>query len=126
MEASLALPAVHSLMEKDFVTCWIDTDRMKGGKEFELKMNGGKQGLPWFVFLEPEGKALADSDDGGSNLGCPFTEAEVEAFRGLLLKARKKLSDAEVGVIVDGLREAVERGEARRKAEKEAAAVTGQ
>jgi hypothetical protein len=125
MESGLELPAVSKLMEKDFVICWIDVDRMKGGKDIELKMNGGKQGLPWFVFLDPDGKPLADSDDGGSNLGCPYTEAEVEAFRGLLLKAKQRLTEAEVGTIIDALHEAGDRGEKARKAreaEKAAAA----
>lgn len=116
MESGLDLPAVKPLLEKDFVICWIDVDRMKGGKEVELKMNGGKQGLPWFVFLDPEGKALADSDDGGSNIGCPYREDEVETFRGLLLKAKQRLTEAEIGTIADALHEAGDRGEKARTA----------
>lgn len=121
MESGLELPAVKRLMDKDFVICWIDVDRMKGGKELELKINGGKQGLPWFVFLDAEGKALADSDDGGSNMGCPYREDEVETFRGLLLKAKQRLSEAEIGAIVEALHEAGERGEKARAAEAAAA-----
>jgi len=117
MEAGLDLPAVKPLMAKDYVICWIDRDRMKGGAELEEKMNGGKQGLPWFAFLDADGRALADSDDPtGSNIGCPYAEAEVEAFRGLLLKTRKALSDAEVGAIIDALHDAGERGAKERKA----------
>ena len=123
MESGLELPAVKPLMEKDFVTCWIDRDRMKGGAELEKKMNGGQQGLPWFVFLKPDGTPLADSDDAsGKNIGCPFAEEEVEIFRGLLMKARKHLSDAEVGKLVDALHEAGERGDKARKAREAAAA----
>jgi hypothetical protein len=124
MEAGLDLPAVRELFEKDFVTCWIDVDRMTGGKEIEERMNGGKQGLPWFAFQEPDGAPLADSDDPtGSNIGCPHKEAEVEAFRAILIKARTKLTDAEVEAIVAAFHEAGERGEKKRKAAKEAAAA---
>ena len=109
---------------KDFVVCWIDVDRMTGGKEIETQMNGGKQGLPWFAFQEPDGVAVADSDDPtGSNLGCPYAEAEVEGFRTLLMKARTRLTDAEVEAIVAAFHEAGERGEKKRKAAQEAAAA---
>lgn len=117
MESGLDLPAVKPLMAKDYVICWIDVDRMKGGKAIEKRMNGGTQGLPWFAFLEPDGTPLADSDDaGGANIGCPYKEAEVETFRGLLMKTRKTLTDAEVGAIADTLHEAGERGDKARKA----------
>ncbi len=118
MESGLELPAVRPLMDKDFITCWIDVDRMKGGAELEQKMNGGKQGLPWFVFLEPDGKSIVDSDDPtGSNIGCPFSEKEVEAFRTVLKQTRLRLTDAEVGTIADALHDAGERGEKARKAQ---------
>lgn len=123
MESGLELPAVKTLMAKDFEICWIDRDRMKGGAELEMKMNGGKQGLPWFVFLQPDGTPIADSDDAtGSNIGCPYAEEEVEIFRGLLLKARKRLTDAEVGQMADALHEAGARGDKARKAREAAAA----
>ncbi len=123
MEAGLDLPTVKPLLAKDFVICWIDRDRMKGGAELEKQTNGGKQGLPWFAFREPDGRTLADSDDPtGSNLGCPYREDEVEAFRGLLLKVKQRLTEAEVGVIVDALHAAGERGDKERQAKAAAGA----
>lgn len=122
MESSLDLPQVRTLFAKDFVSCWIDVDRMTGGKEFIARMGAAEAGLPWWAFLDAEGKRLADADDAtGSNVGCPYREDEIEAFRGLLLQVRKNLTEAEVDAIAAALHEAGERGEKARRAAQEKA-----
>lgn len=119
MESSLDLPQVRTLFAKDFVSCWIDVDRMTGGKDFIARMGAADAGLPWWAFLDADGKAVADADDPtGSNIGCPYREDEVEAFRGLLQKVRVRLTDAELDTIAAALHEAGERGENARRAAK--------
>ena len=115
------LPNVKPVLDKEFVQCWIDTDRMKGGTELLAELRGGAQGgIPWFVVMEPDGTPVVDADDlTGGNLGCPHTEAEVETFGKLLAKAAQRITEAEIATVVAAFHEAGARGEARRKAQAE-------
>jgi len=124
----MALPEVKPVLEKDFVACWIDTDRMIGGAELLKKLRGdGGGGIPWFSFVNADGTQVVDSDDEhGSNLGCPHNEDEVKAWGLTLLRARLRITDAEIARVVEAFHEAGMRGDARRKAEKEATAAAGQ
>lgn len=121
------LPEVKPVLAKDFVACWVDTDRTVGGVELLEKMRAAKGGgIPWFVFLEPDGKPMVDADDVfGQNLGCPHTEKEVEAWGETLRRARKRISDAELARVMAAFHEAGERGELRREAERKAAEGAG-
>lgn len=120
----MELPEVKPVLERDFVICWVDTDRTIGGAELLKKVRGSERGgIPWFAFLEPDGRKVATSDTVlGANLGCPHTEEEVEAWGETLRRARLKITDEEIARVVAAFHEAGARGEARRKAEKEAAA----
>lgn len=122
------LPEVKPVLAKDFVACWIDTDRMIGGAEFLKKVRGGGGGgIPWFTFMEADGTQLITSDTVlGSNLGCPHTEKEVAAWGETLRKARLRITDAEIAEVMEAFNEAGARGDARRKAEQEATASAGQ
>jgi len=113
----MALPQVKPVLDKDFVQCWIDTDRMTGGQEMLDKMRGGARGgIPWFVFTEPDGTPIVDADDlSGGNLGCPHTEEEVETFGRLLDKARLRITGVELAAVVEAFHEAGARGEAARR-----------
>lgn len=118
------LPEAKPVLEKDFVACWVDTDRSVGGQALLDRLRGGGQGgIPWFVILEPDGKAVVDADDVlGGNLGCPHTEEEVEAWGATLRRARLRITDDEIARVIAAFHEAGARGDARRKAEREAAA----
>ncbi len=78
--------AVAPVLGKDFVFTKIDIDRMIGGKELLAATRGPKEsGIPWFAFLDGEGKLVASSTtDTGANLGCPWTPEEKAAFDTLL------------------------------------------
>ncbi len=72
---------------KEYVTVKIDTDRMIGGKEvLESYPRAKDQGIPWFVFLQPDGKELADSIGPKGNIGCPNSEEEIDAFLAIVKK----------------------------------------
>ena len=78
---------------KEFVPVKVDTDRMIGGKELlESYPRSAKQGIPWFVFLGPDGKVLGDSNGPGGNIGCPNTEEEIDAFLAIVKKAASILT----------------------------------
>lgn len=50
----------------------------KGGEELLKKLNGEKQGLPFWVILDKEGNVLEDSRVNGENLGAPSSKEEVD------------------------------------------------
>jgi hypothetical protein len=108
----MELPSVKPILEKDFVTCWIDTDRMTGGEELLTKLRGDvRGGIPWFVVQEPDGTAVKDADDlSGGNLGCPHTEEEVKIWGRFLAATRLRITDAEIATVVEAFQAAGARG----------------
>jgi len=78
---------------KEFIPVKIDIDRMIGGKDvIGAYPKSEKQGIPWFVFLDAEGKELADSMGPQGNIGCPNSEEEIDAFLVNLKKASASLT----------------------------------
>jgi hypothetical protein len=78
---------------------------MPGGTEVLARFNkdADSSGIPWFVFLSPEGKPLADSTGPEGNTGFPFQDSEIAHFRTMLEKAG--VPEASTGVLVASLRE---------------------
>ena len=89
LENWMARPEVASVLSKDFVDVKIDEDRMIGGKEFEAKIRGEKSsgGIPWFCFIDGEGKTLSTSDAKGNNIGYPGEPEEIAHFGAMLQRA---------------------------------------
>ena len=80
-------------LHKEYVTVKVDTDRMTGGKEmFVSYAKTDKEGIPWFVFLEPDGKELATSVGPKGNIGCPNQDDEIETFLEILKKIAVNLT----------------------------------
>jgi len=85
---------------KEFIPVKIDTDRMTGGKEvLESYPRASKQGIPWFVFLEPDGKELADSNGPKGNIGCPITDEEIDTFLEILKKVAATLTAEDLAAL---------------------------
>lgn len=115
LEDWMAKPDVAALLGKDFVDVKIDQDRMPGADAILKKFNalagtpkGG--GIPWIALLSADGKALADGNaesgpdgKGGGNIGFPSEAAEIAHFVGMLAKARKNLTDADVAALKTSL-----------------------
>ncbi len=101
LEAWMARPEVASLLGKDFVDVKIDTDRMTGGGEMLKEWRGSDGGgIPWFVFVGPDGKAIVTSDaPKAGNVGFPYEEAEIAWFVEMLRKAKRTLSDADLDTL---------------------------
>lgn len=90
-------PSVAPVLAKDFVPLKLDVDRTLGGKALLTKFRGGDDGgIPWFVLLDADGKALVDSDDAGQNLGCPWTEEEIAVFGKLMQARKRRITDEEL------------------------------
>jgi len=77
-----------------------------GGTKYLADMGGAKSGLPFVVFLDKNGKKIADTNvlPGGNNIGYPAAPAEIAAFGKLLAKAAPRMSAAEKGKITDYLK----------------------
>lgn len=111
LEKVVALPEVKSLMEANYVMVTLDT--MENGPKKELEnagsldymkaLGGEKSGLPFIVFLDKNGKKLADSNvmPGNQNIGCPSAPEEVVAFGELLKKTAPRLTDSQRQTILD-------------------------
>jgi uncharacterized protein YyaL (SSP411 family) len=111
-EAAIKSPEVAPLIEKNYVTVKLivqeSPDKKKeenpGSDRFLAEMGGGRSGIPFLVFLDANGKKLADSNVVGpqkSNIGCPATPEEIAAFGELLKKTAPRLSDGDRARILD-------------------------
>lgn len=75
-----------------------------GGEDLLLKYGGENQGIPFYLIFDNKGSLLADSKmlknkevlkGGGTNIGCPGTPEEIDAFC-YKLKKTSNLTDKEL------------------------------
>ena len=101
----MALPDVAPVLNKEFVIIKLDYDRGIGAKDIEKRYIDKDQGLPWFAFIDGDGKAIITSNKqpGGSNVGHPYQPDEVEHFKVMLQKAKKHLTDAEIDKLIESI-----------------------
>ena len=89
-----------AVFHKEYVVVKIDIDRMTGGKDvLAAYPKSDKQGIPWFVFLQPDGKELADSMGPKGNVGCPNQDEEIDFFMETLKKIRVTLTDDDLAAL---------------------------
>ncbi len=100
----MALKDVAPVLAKDFVTVGIDQDRMVGGNELLGKYNPGGGGIPWFAFLDGDGKAIITSNDPEhGNIGFPAQDSEIAHFKAMLTKVRKQITPEEIETLAKSL-----------------------
>jgi len=101
LEGWMEREKVAPLLAREFVDLKIDTDRMTGGAELlkylrtaaGLKEQGG---IPWFVFLDADGRVLTTSEGPQGNTGFPYADEEVAHFVTMLTSSCKKLGAPEI------------------------------
>ena len=66
-----------------------------GADEMFAQWGGAKAGLPFLVFLNGKGEKIADSNrtSKGTNIGCPATLEEVEAFKQILRETAPHITE---------------------------------
>ena len=96
-------PEVAGVLAKDFVDMKIDQDRMVGASAVVQRFRETPGGIPWFCVLGEDGKVICTSEGPKGNIGFPGEPAEIEHFIGMMNKSRKKMSEADVGVLKDSL-----------------------
>jgi hypothetical protein len=102
----MASPNVAPVLAKEFVSLKLEADRMIGGKDILKRYQVSEGGIPWFVFLDGEGKAVVTSDGPKGNVGFPAAPHEIAHFRAMLERSKRKLSDADINALVASLEEA--------------------
>jgi len=100
----MATKDVAALIAKEFVTVKLDSDRGIGAKDIERRFIDKEQGLPWFAFLDVNGKCLIHSTrSNGSNIGHPAQSDEVAYFRTMLQTVKKHLTDNDISFLIQSL-----------------------
>ncbi|MFO0956579.1 MAG: thioredoxin family protein [Isosphaeraceae bacterium] len=107
LENFLARDDMAAIFDRQFVDRKIDVDRMTGGKEMAEKFKADRKGIPWFAFLDRDGKVVADSDGpDGQNIGYPAEPKEIDHFIAMLKKAATKLTPEQIAKIEAELKSA--------------------
>jgi thiol:disulfide interchange protein len=119
LEDWMARPEVAALLAKEFVELKIDTDRTVGGKEAiaaDRRAAGlaPEGGIPWFLFLDADGKQLATSEAPKGNVGFPYEPPEVAWFASMLQTTSLHLTAADVDALKASLAAARKEIEAKR------------
>lgn len=112
MKATMEVPSVKNLFNNNYVIKHIVVLEHKakkqlenpGGEELLNKYGGKNNGIPFYLIFDSDGNLLADSKmvnnknvlkGEGSNIGCPSTEIEIDAFT-YKLKETSNLTDKEL------------------------------
>jgi thioredoxin-related protein len=76
-----------------------------GGEELLASLGGARSGLPFFAFLDDQGKKIGDSlaMPGKENLGHPVSPAEIRAFAEVLRQVAPRMTGEERQRIADYL-----------------------
>jgi uncharacterized protein YyaL (SSP411 family) len=98
-EAWKKKPEVAPLLDKEFVLLYIDMGKVPGGKELHGQYPNATGGIPWFVILDADRKALADSNGPKGNIGCPDTDEEIDYFMSVLKKVSRTLKDEDLAAL---------------------------
>ena len=102
----MASKDVAPVLAKGFVTLKIDFDRAKGAKEIQQRYIDKEQGLPWFAFLDGDGKALIHSTGPKGNTGFPAQPEEIAHFKTMLEAVKRHLTDTDITFLVTSLEDA--------------------
>jgi hypothetical protein len=102
----MASKNVAPVLEREFVTLKLDFDRAKGAKEIQRRYIDKEQGLPWFVFLDGDGKMLIHSTGPKGNTGFPAQPEEIAHFKTMLETVKRHLTGEQIAGLVASLEEA--------------------
>ena len=99
----MALENVGPVLAKEFVIIKLDYDRGIGARDIEKRYVDKEQGLPWFAFVDGDGKALITSTAPKGNVGHPYQPDEVAHFKVMLQTVKRHLTDAEIDALITSL-----------------------
>ncbi len=106
----MASKDVAAILGKDFVTLKLDWDRQAGAKDLIKPSDGGSPGLPWFAFLDGDGKVVIDSiapslklpsgNAVAGNIGFPAKDDEYAHFQTMVEKVRRHITGDELAKLI--------------------------
>ena len=99
----MALKDVAPVLAKEFVIVKLDYDRGVGAKDIEKRYIDKEQGLPWFAFIDGDGKALVTSTGPKGNVGHPYQPEEVAHFKVMLQTVMRHLTDGEIDALIESI-----------------------
>jgi hypothetical protein len=99
----MALENVRPVLAKEFVILKLDFDRGVGARDIEKRYIDKEQGLPWFAFIDGDGKAIVTSTGPKGNVGHPYQPDEVAHFKTMLQAVKRHLTDADIELLVTSL-----------------------
>ena len=105
----MALEDVKAILAKEFIPVMLDFDRGIGAQDIQRKYIAQQQGLPWFVFVDGDGRPISNSTGPDGNVGFPYQPNEIAYFKVMLEKLQRekgRLSAADVAYLVKSLEEA--------------------
>ena len=115
MDSSMTDVSCSKMFRSNYITCHLTVDESAENKKLETPgaaafrkiYHGEKEGLPFWLILDKDGKLLADSRmlaagetvaKAGTNTGCPASKEEIAYFISVLKKT-SKLNDDELQII---------------------------
>jgi thiol-disulfide isomerase/thioredoxin len=111
LDAFLDRPDIKPVFEKHFVPVKLvvqESEKDKAlnnpGADALLKQLGGPSGLPYSAFLDAKGTLIANSKNGGENIGYPAQPAEIDWFVHMMKKAAPNMSQDDLKTIETALR----------------------
>ncbi|OJW26938.1 MAG: hypothetical protein BGO49_21975 [Planctomycetales bacterium 71-10] len=113
LEAYLARPEVATALADDFIVRKVDIERMAHGTDVIGRYRKVDGGIPWYVVLGADGKALGTADAEFGNIGYPFEPKEIDAFL-KLLGSQGVLEPGQLEVLRKNLESAAEEIKAER------------
>ncbi len=96
----MALKDIAPLITKEFVPLMLDAERATGAVGILKRYAKTEQGLPWFAFIDGDGRAVITSTGAKGNVGYPWEPHEIDHFKAMLQKAKKRLTDAEIDYLI--------------------------
>ncbi len=112
LDAFLERPDIKPVFEKQFIPVRLvvqENDKNKAlenpGADALLKHLGGPGGLPYFAFLDEQGKLIVNSKLDGQNIGYPAQPQEINWFVQTMKKAAPKMPEADLKTIQAALRD---------------------
>jgi len=113
LDAFLNAPEVGKLMADNYVLLELVVQESRekkalenpGAAEVMKEMGAADAGLPYYFFLDKDGKKIGDSlvMPGGNNIGHPANAEEIKAFVGLLERTAPRMTAMQRATIAEYL-----------------------
>jgi hypothetical protein len=113
----MALEDVKPILAREFIPVMLDHSRAVGAREIQKRYIATEQGLPWFAFVDGDGRKIITSTGPNGNVGFPYQPGEIAHFKVMLetlQRAHGRLTTGDIAYLVKSLQDWRKRLEAGR------------